>query len=256
MLLGAYRAAYASGALGTPWGRALFDHAYGGYKSVFEARGADLLRPYVRPGTTAIDVGANIGFFTTRFAEWVSPGGSVLAIEPEAANLARLGRALARRRVEDVVEVIAAVAAEEEGELRLARNPYHPGDHRIAARGEPVAAVTIDGLLGARGWPEVSLIKVDVQGAEARVLAGAEATLRRFRPALFIEIDDQALRAMGSGAVAVLAGLSARGYAPHLLGREGLSAAFIVPEAASIARRRGYADFLLLADSGPAARGE
>ena len=43
---------------------------------------------------------------------------------------------------------------------------------------------TIDDLLASRDWPEVSLIKIDVQGAEARVLAGAVRTLENAGPAL------------------------------------------------------------------------
>ena len=48
--------------------------------------------------------------------------------------------------------------------------------------------------------PKVSLIKIDVQGAEIRVLRGARATIVRCHPALFVEVDDAALLAAGYSA--------------------------------------------------------
>ena len=99
----------------------------------------------------------------------------MIAVEPEAVNFARLQHAIAEAGLTDVVETIQAAVAEVAGEGFLEVNPGHPGDHKLGAEGVPVAMTTIDDMLAARGWPEVSLIKVDVQGAEARVLAGAEA---------------------------------------------------------------------------------
>jgi hypothetical protein len=79
---------------------------------------------------------------------------------------------LARRGLTSRVDLVQAVAAERSGELRLQINPHHPGDHRINEVGVPVCAVRLDDMLRERGWPEVSLIKIDVPGAEDRVLEG------------------------------------------------------------------------------------
>jgi hypothetical protein len=54
-------------------------------------------------------------------------------------------------------------------------------------------AVTIDDVVDEVGARSVSLIKIDVQGAEMLVLEGAKRTLRKMRPALFVEVDDRAL---------------------------------------------------------------
>src|SRR5580693_4951300 len=105
-----------------------------------------------------------------------------------------------------------AAVAEVTGEGLLEINPGHPGDHKLGTEGVPVAMTTIDDLLAARGWPEVSLIKIDVQGAESRVLAGARRTLERFSPALFLEVDDQQLRRYGSSAAELLTSVTAQGY--------------------------------------------
>ena len=86
--------------------------------------------------------------------------------------------AIAKASLTDVVETIRAAVAEFTGEGLLEVNPGHPGDHKLGTEGVPIATTTIDDLLAARGWPEVSLIKIDVQGAEARVLAGAAGPWR------------------------------------------------------------------------------
>src|SRR5260370_40368150 len=61
------------------------------YKKYFEAGPIDRLREFVPAGTLVIDVGANVGFFSLRFARWVGDGGKVIAIEPEDKNYIALG---------------------------------------------------------------------------------------------------------------------------------------------------------------------
>jgi hypothetical protein len=59
---------------------------YAGYKRHFEAGPIERLQEFIPPGSLVIDVGANVGFFSLRFAQWVGLGGEVIAIEPEARN--------------------------------------------------------------------------------------------------------------------------------------------------------------------------
>lgn len=246
-LLGMYRGARRSGILATGPGNALFECAYWAYKSVLEAGDIEPLRHYVAPGRTVIDVGANLGFFTLHFARWTGPGGRVIAIEAEQHNFLSLARRVERAGYASIVTTVHAAAAERSGELRLALNADNPADHRLAAAGVAVRATTVDALVEATGWQAVSLIKIDVQGAEGRVLAGAAGTLRRFRPALFLEIDGQGLQFAGSSAAELLRQLQDEGYRPHALERGGVSAALAPGAVEERVRARGYADFLFLA---------
>ena len=111
-------------------------------------------------------------------------------------------------------------------------------------------AVTLDALLAERQWPAVSLIKIDVQGAEARVLSGAGEALRRFRPALFLEVDDEALRAMKADAGTLLHELEAQGYRIHRILKNHISAPMRIEEAVAMTVGGRYADFLLLHPQG------
>jgi FkbM family methyltransferase len=246
-LLWCYARIRDTGILSTGAGRSLFEWAYLTYKS-FEAGPVDGLAAFVQPGTLVIDVGANIGFFTRRFARWVGDEGGVIALEPEERNFARLVHLVRRARLQDRVETLKMAAAERDSTLFLAVNPHHPGDHHLATSGVPVPTAAVDTLLRERGSPPVSLIKIDVQGAEHRVLLGAAETLGRWRPALFVELDEQRLRENQSSVVAVAEFLATFGYRPFRLHRSGTE-----PEADLAARasewrdRGGYADILFLA---------
>jgi FkbM family methyltransferase len=254
-LLGLYRRAARGSLMRSRAGQLAFEAAYLTYKGLFEARAANALRAHVHPGTTVIDVGANIGFFTTRFARWASEEGRVLAIEPEAANLHSLKRRLARHPQGARVTVIEGVAEEKTGTSKLVRNPDHPGDHKLGPEGEPVRGWTLDDLVSAHECPPVSLIKIDVQGAELKVLRGAAGLLERDRPVLFVEIDPAALASMGDSVMALDAYLSALGYAGRLW-PEARGAS--VAEAAADERifgKAGYVDALYTAASEPGQTG-
>ncbi len=247
LLLKLYGSVVETGFLRSRSGRALFENAYHVYKVLLEAGPIDQLRDFVQPGGWILDIGANIGFFTCRFARWTSSGGRVVAVEPERSNFECLGARLKRKGLEDKVEMVWAAATEFDGTAFLRINPNHPGDHKIAATGEAVPAVTIDGMLARLGSPGVSLIKIDVQGAEHRVLEGASQTLSRFQPCLFIEIDDASLRQAGTSARNLIDWLAEFGYSIHELNRRGYSKALSPRETLDRSARHGaYRDFLFL----------
>ena len=244
-LIGLYRVVKASGGLDTPLGRRIFEASYFLYKEQLEAGPIQILRQWVKPKTFVIDVGANIGFFTRQFATWVTDGGKVIAVEPEPVNYARLQHTIAEAGLVEVVEIVHAAVAEATGEGFLEINPGHPGDHKLGTKGVPVAMTTIDELLTTRGWPAVSLIKVDVQGAEERVLAGARRAMQRFHAALFLEVDDHLLRQYGSSAGELLASVVEQGYIVHSRVGKSLSVPLSVSQAVAFVEAHESEDLLL-----------
>jgi FkbM family methyltransferase len=214
-LLAAYRHANAAGVLRSRFGWAVFVYGYRCYKRVVESPQVHRLRPFVPAGTTAIDVGA--GFFVSYLARWVGPDGLVLAIEPEPENVRWLTSWLTATK-SSRVDVLESAAAECSGRRHLAVEAHHPGGHRLAPEGLAIVAVSLDELLRHRVCPPVSFIKIDTQGAEMRVLLGARSTLRRTRPALWIELDAAALQAQGATPDDVVGLLEDEGYAQHEVG--------------------------------------
>lgn len=244
-LLDGYGALAERGLLDNRLVRSAFDAAYHVYKLGFETGAVGCLRPFVTPGTMVIDVGANIGFFTNRFAHWVGPAGAVVALEPEAVNLARLRRRVARHRWGKRVECIGAVAAASDGHAYLEVNPRHPGDHKIAEHGVEVVARSVDSLVSERPARRVSLVKIDVQGAEVLVLGGMRATIAEHRPALFVELHQAGLALFGSSVGELVQTIVGYGYAGRCLARRRLEA--VATPAELVSRHADhYGDVLFL----------
>lgn len=219
-MVGLYASAAKAGVVGRPRAKRGFESLYLAYKSLAEAGPIAGLRQLVPTGSTVIDVGANIGFFTVRFGRWVGPDGHVIAIEPEASNFNSLRDRVERAGLSEVVQCVHAAAADRPGELRLAITPEHPADHHLATAGVPVPAVTLDDLT-AEVPEQVALIKIDVQGAETLVLGGARRLLESHRPVIFVEVHEPSLARSGSSAAELLDLIIAHGYVPHRLGRQG-----------------------------------
>ena len=243
-LLRSYAGLHATGLLSTPPGRWAFARVYSLYKEHLEAASVNDLEALVTEGSTVVDIGANVGFFTRRFARWVGERGSVIALEPEARNFADLRAALLRDGLCARVELLEAAAAEHSGTAPLKINPLHPGDHKLAAVGVAVKTLRLDDVMAERQWPHVSLVKVDVQGAEERVLDGAAQTLSRTRPAWFVEVDDDHLSAMGSSAARLVRRFADHRYAVHQVTGAGIGPALDVAEVIASVRSGVYQDLL------------
>lgn len=148
----------------------------------------EVLGQIVQPGQIVLDVGANIGTHTVFFARHMQGRGLVYAFEPQRLPFQNLCANLALNALSNVRAFQAGVGAASSS-IRLpvldpARSLNFGGfalqDH---PSGEAVEVIRIDDLQ----LPGCSLIKVDVEGMEAAVLAGARETIRRYRPALFVE---------------------------------------------------------------------
>jgi FkbM family methyltransferase len=250
--LGAYRAAPTQALLRTRLGRRLFETSYATYKFHLEAPGLRALRQHLAPDAWVIDVGANIGIFTLEFARWVRGSGRVIAIEPEGANYRRLLERLGDSELGPLVLPHQAAATDRDGPVRLQVRPEHPGDHRLTdGAGIEIPGVRLDTLVGDAGYPVIGLLKIDVQGAEERVLLGARDTILRCRPVILIEIDEGALRDLGSSSARVLDLLGEHGYRLHVGDRHGVSRLAAGEVIAALQRAEfGYLDVIALPPDG------
>lgn len=171
---------------------------------IFDPHILAVLRDLVVPGTTLIDVGANIGWFSVIGSRLVGPGGHVLAVEPDPANLRLLRWSLARNRCRNVA-VLPCAAGAETRTARLFRSDDNQGDHRLEVHSERADSVAVtvrplDVLAGGVTGP-VSAVKMDTQGSETAVLRGMPALLaanKRLR--VVLEYWPYGLRQCGSSA--------------------------------------------------------
>ena len=152
----------------------------GGY---YDALQLDIFAEACREATTIFDVGANLGLYAVHAAASAPPGARVHCFEPLPANVDLLRRNLTGNRVEATVHPVAVGAAR--GYLAVGGGP-----HRIT-----VPLTTVDDV--ADDLPPLEVLKIDIDGYEGYALQGAQRTLRRDHPTVFLAYAPRALRAHG-----------------------------------------------------------
>ena len=155
----------------------------------------------IREGDVVADVGANIGAYALAAARRVGESGRVVAFEPDPRAARRLGLHARLNGLQSRIQIVAACAGAEPGETRFA---FHGRSYWSSAvsLGEregttygTVPVVALDDVL-----PRADILKIDVEGMEGRVLAGARRLLadpaRRPRLAI-VEVHPEPLAAVG-----------------------------------------------------------
>jgi FkbM family methyltransferase len=159
----------------------------------YEPATARCLRARLSEGSVFVDVGANHGYFTVMAASMVGPRGRVFAFEPNPAVVAQLERHLALNGLAGRVTILPLALSDQPAArvpLFVSLAPENSGLSSLApwpesiARGElslghavDVAADTFDNWWRAAGSPGIDLVKIDVEGAEARVARGMAQAL-------------------------------------------------------------------------------
>jgi FkbM family methyltransferase len=152
-----------------------------------------VFRALVRPGDVVVDVGANVGAHTVALARLVGREGSVIAFEPQRVTYYCLCASVALNNLHQVVCVQAAAGEAERTLLVPDLDPDRDqnfgglelGGPGAGRAGRKVPVRRLDSL----ALPACRLIKIDVEGMEREVLAGAAETIRRCRPFLYVEDD-------------------------------------------------------------------
>lgn len=166
-------------------------------RGVTELDFTDMARTVTRPGDVVLDVGASIGYFSVLFSKWVGPTGKVRAYEPWPSARAYLLANLSRNRLRNVTLDSRALAdVDGDGSIsaptyRLVLGPSSDPDAMA------VTAARFDSIAEASGLDRLDIVKMDIEGAEGRALAGMMATLRRFRPVLLLEVHPEMLAIHG-----------------------------------------------------------
>lgn len=145
------------------------------YRGLHEREERAVVRRLVRPGETCVDVGANVGSYTLLLASHTGPSGSVVAIEPATAVRHRLQEAV---EAMPWVTVLSFGLSDSDGRAVLSEEPGHAGRSTLRPTGGScftkvsVEVRRLDGLDVLAG-SDVDFLKIDVEGWEGTVLAGA-----------------------------------------------------------------------------------
>jgi FkbM family methyltransferase len=157
----------------------------------------------VARGGVFYDIGAHAGYFSLLASQAVGPDGRVVAFEPDAGNLGHL-REHVRLNGAGNVTVMDAAVADASGSARFAAPSSSFEGSLSRVGGVDVNTVTIDGLVESGTLPAPTYVKIDVEGAEFRVLCGARRTLQTAAPTLFLAVHSPAAERLCLDALAML----------------------------------------------------
>jgi FkbM family methyltransferase len=166
------------------------------------------IKPYLKPGTVAIDVGAHIGNFTIFMMRTVGRDGLVVAIEPAPETFLCLARNVAKEfvalRCLNCLPLPCALS-NKTGKANFVFKPEHPSasgllgeaDESIGQKSVAVEVLTLDDIGAIIGDQPISFLKIDVEGSEIDVLRGGRKLISEKRPVMFIETSVYAFAERG-----------------------------------------------------------
>lgn len=159
--------------------------SYGCWTGTYEPEKQTVFQSLVTEGNVVFDIGAHVGFYTLLASALVGPTGKVFAFEPLPRNIIYIKKHLYLNKVTNAAVVEIAVS-DKDGTSSFRERADSSMGH-FSEDGElQVKTVRLDKLIETEKMPVPDYIKIDVEGAEIKVLAGAKNTLKKFSPTLFL----------------------------------------------------------------------
>lgn len=160
---------------------------------------------YIKPGDTAIDIGAFIGDHTIAYANKVGNDGKVIAFEPNPEAFECLEHNLSKF---SNVELRKEALSDKSGKVSITKVPTNAGMTYVDKKKGKIKCITLDSL----NLEKVDFIKIDAEGFEHNILKGAEQTIRKYKPTMVIEIVNDYLLKNGTSNNDVYIWLMEMGY--------------------------------------------
>ena len=140
------------------------------------------------------DVGANIGVTTAIFAA-AHPERRVYCFEPSPRAFEHLSRTISENGLSNCTRMQVALGAAP-GFVGFMDNPQSASASHLAVEGVTlgggsisVEVATLDEMVSRLNLTRLDFIKIDVEGFEADVIQGAQQTIKRLRPSVFLEFN-------------------------------------------------------------------
>ena len=164
---------------------------HGCWLGSYELQTQQAIRRLRLEGATAIDVGANVGYYTLLLSRVVGRTGHVIAVEPDGRNAGWI-RFHARINRATNVRVLEGVAAAQSGTATFSAGPT-PTTGRVVDddAGETVRAYTLDEIVFAADSEIPAIVKMDVEGGEFSALSGAGLLLAARRTTWFVALHSE-----------------------------------------------------------------
>lgn len=193
--------------------------------AVYEADVWAFIQRAVKPGTTFVDVGANVGIHACLAASLIRGNGSVLAFEPNPRLAGMLKDNLAINGVGTRWQVFEEAVYSARGRMPFTtQTEQHrvgalviEGARNYGAERYEVDVVTLDERTAGLSPDQDVVIKIDVEGREGGVLRGASALLARKNVSVIMEYHRDVIASTGEEVADLLRMLASLGYRPAIL---------------------------------------
>jgi len=167
---------------------------------------------HLREGMTVMDVGANLGLYSLLISRAIGPSGKVYAFEPVPEIFARLKEHIALNNATNVIPVPIALS-DEKGKAKMSvRGGESSLFRHLSNEFVEVQVERLDDFVEREKIERVDAIKLDVEGAELKVIRGADKTIRRDKPILMVEIQAATLQAAGTTPEELFENIISYGY--------------------------------------------
>ncbi len=186
------------------------------HTGIFEATETQLVKDKVQAGSTVIDIGANIGYYSLLFARNVGAQGRVYAFEPEPNNFALLEANIALNPFTHI-QAINQGLANYNGTTTLHLCDDNGGMHRaypslLCQRQVDIKVSRLDDYFAGH-FPQVDWIKMDIEGFEYQAILGMEKLIAtQDKLYLLTEFSPAAMKEAGNDAADYLRLLQAWGF--------------------------------------------
>jgi FkbM family methyltransferase len=184
------------------------------YKGCFEPMVTATMCKYVKPGMTVLDIGANIGCHTLRYAKLVGSNGKVIAFEPMQWAISKLKRNIELNGFKNIVLEKIALS-----DVNAKRSVYFRSSWTLdngstpdSKTSEDIDFVKLDEYVDENKLDKIDFIKLDVDGYECKVIRGGMHSLKKFKPIMIIEFGKYTLNQCGDSLESLIDLLSSAGY--------------------------------------------
>jgi len=184
------------------------------YKGCFEPMVTSTMGKFVKPGMTVLDIGANIGCHTLRYAKLVGRNGKVIAFEPMPWAVSKIKRNIQLNDFDNIVLEKMALSDVSAKRSVCFRSSWtlDNGSAPDSEVGEEVDFVTLDEYVDRNKLSKIDFIKLDVDGYEYKVARGGMNSIAKFKPVMIIELGKYTLRECGDSLEDLIDLLSSVGY--------------------------------------------
>ena len=150
---------------------------------------------YITKNMVCLDIGANIGYYSTLYSKIVGDGGKVITVEPSPLNFKYLKKNLERQNQKNYL-LFNCACGNTEGrvnfqlDLRTNKCKVVENETKIdtASNIIEVPVRKIDNIIKDSGINKLDFMKIDVEGYEWNTLQGGYLTIQKFKPTIQIEL--------------------------------------------------------------------